>query len=67
MNRQYRNEPLQNLPYEAVEGLQLRAIDLELNHELEYPGQPIRHVFLSGRGVGSMKTTFRDGSQVGAA
>ncbi len=64
MNKPYRNKLLQNLPLEAIERLQLRRQDLELNHELEFPGKPIQHVFFIEQGVGSMTNTFQDGSQV---
>ena len=64
MNKQYRNKLLQNLPPDAVGRLGLRPLALDLNHELEFPGKPIRHVFFIEQGVGSMTNTFQDGSQV---
>ena len=64
MNEQYRNKLLQNLPPDVVERLEIRKLTLEVSHELEFPGQPIRHVFFIEQGVGSMTNTFQDGSQV---
>lgn len=64
MNQQYRNTLLRHLPPDSIGRLQLRKLDLELNRELEFPGQPIHHVFFIEQGVGSMTNTFEDGSQV---
>lgn len=64
MNEQYRNKLLRHLPSDAVGRLQIRKVNLEVNRELEFPGQPIHHLFFIEQGVGSMTDTFQDGSQV---
>jgi len=42
----------------------LRPVVFEIEHELEFPGHPIEHLFFVEEGVASMTTTFQDGSQV---
>jgi CRP-like cAMP-binding protein len=42
----------------------LRPVAFEIEHELEFPGQPIEHLFFVEEGMASMTTTFQDGSQV---
>jgi CRP-like cAMP-binding protein len=60
----YRNKLLQNLSPEIIQRLSLKRVDLELGREIEYPGSAIRHVFFIEDGLGSMTSTFQDGSQV---
>lgn len=60
----YRNKILQHLAPAVIERLNLKRIDLELEHEMEYTGSHINRIFFIGDGVGSMTSTFQDGSQV---
>ncbi|HEX3663413.1 MAG TPA: Crp/Fnr family transcriptional regulator [Acidobacteriaceae bacterium] len=62
----YRNLILQHLDAEAIEGLRLRSTPLELRQTLEAPGGRIDNIFFIEEGIGSMTTTFEDGSQVEA-
>ena len=61
---QYKNKLLQNLDAETIGRLRLKPIRLEVGHEIEAPGSTIDHLFFVEEGVGSMTTTFKDGSQV---
>jgi CRP-like cAMP-binding protein len=60
----FRNTLLQRLDDESVARLGLSAVTFELGHEIEFPGQPIAHVFFVEEGMASMTNTFEDGSQV---
>lgn len=60
----FRNKLLQHLNAETIARLELRPVELERSREIEYPGQPIEHLFFLETGIGSMTTTFQDGSQV---
>jgi CRP-like cAMP-binding protein len=60
----FKNTVLKHLDADAIDRLHLRPINFELKHELEFPGNPIDHVFFVEEGVASMTTTFDDGSQV---
>ena len=60
----FRNRLLQSLDAASVERLALRPVKLELRHEIEFPGSTIDHIYFIEEGVGSMTTTFKDGSQV---
>jgi CRP-like cAMP-binding protein len=62
----YRNVILQHLDAEAIERLRLRSVILELKQALEAPGGRIDNIFFIEEGIGSMTTTFEDGSQVEA-
>jgi CRP-like cAMP-binding protein len=63
-NRIFRNSILKTLDREVVARLCLRRVVFEMEHELEFPGQPIEHLFFVEEGMASMTTTFQDGSQV---
>jgi len=63
-NITFKNSILKNLDAEAVARLHLRPVVLELQHEIEFPGNPIDHLLFVEEGMASMTTTFRDGSQV---
>jgi CRP-like cAMP-binding protein len=63
-NRIFRNSILKTLDREVVARLCLRPVVLEVEHELEFPGQPIAHLFFVEEGMASMTTTFQDGTQV---
>jgi CRP-like cAMP-binding protein len=63
-NRIFRNSILKTLDRQVVARLCLRPVVLEVEHELEFPGQPIAHLFFVEEGMASMTTTFQDGTQV---
>ena len=63
----YTNTLLQHFSSAVIERLCLRRVDLELRHEMEYPGSTIDNLFFIEQGVGSMTVTLQDGSQVEAA
>ncbi len=58
------NVVLKALDAESIRRLALRKVNFELNHEIEFPGEPIEHLFFVEEGMASMTTTFKDGSQV---
>jgi CRP-like cAMP-binding protein len=60
----YKNSLLRTLDEEVVARLRLEPVDFEVGHELEFPGNPIDHLFFVEEGMASMTTTFEDGSQV---
>lgn len=63
----YKNTLLKSLDEEVIKRLSLRPVKFELMHEIEFPGDPIRNLFFVEEGIGSMTTTFLDGSQVEVA
>lgn len=62
--RLYKNKVLQGLEPEVIRRLHLHKVKLEVLHEIEYPGSSIENLIFLESGIGSMTTTFRDGSQV---
>ncbi len=60
----FRNKILQHLDAEIISRLELRPVKLERNREIETPGNHINNLFFLETGIGSMTTTFQDGSQV---
>jgi CRP-like cAMP-binding protein len=60
----FRNSILRNLDSQTIQRLSLRPVTFEIEHELEFPGNPIEHLFFVEEGMASMTTTFNDGSQV---
>ncbi len=64
---EYRNEILRRLHADVVGRLELRAVELPVLREIEFPGKSIDHVFFLEDGVASMTTTFQDGSEVEVA
>jgi CRP-like cAMP-binding protein len=60
----FKNTLLKNLDAEIIERLSLRPVKFELRHQIEYPGNPIEHLFFVEEGMASMTATFNDGSQV---
>jgi CRP-like cAMP-binding protein len=60
----FKNTVLKAVDAETITRLALRKVKFELNHEIEFPGEPIEHLFFVEEGMASMTTTFRDGSQV---
>ncbi len=61
---QFRNTILQNLDPEIIARLHLKPIELPLLYELEAPGKSIDHIFFLEEGIGSMTTSFENGTQV---
>jgi CRP-like cAMP-binding protein len=55
---------LRNLDIEDIQRLCLHPVTFELLHEIEFPGNPIEHLFFVEEGMASMTATFGDGSQV---
>ncbi|MGI4827303.1 MAG: Crp/Fnr family transcriptional regulator [Janthinobacterium lividum] len=64
MPKPFNNKVLKNLSPEAIERLQLHKVELKVNHEIEFPGKAIDSLHFIESGIGSMTTTFEDGSQV---
>lgn len=60
----FKNKLLRNLAPDTVQRLSLKVVNLEVGREMEYPGSSIDHLFFIESGIGSMTTTFGDGSQV---
>ena len=60
----FKNTLLHHLDDETIGRLQLSAVQLPLLHELEVPGETIRHIFFIEEGIASMTTCFVNGSQV---
>jgi CRP-like cAMP-binding protein len=63
----FRNLILCHLDARTIERLELQPVTLPLNREIEFPGQPIDHLFFLEEGMASMTTTFLDGFQVEVA
>ena len=62
--RTFKNTILSHLDSEIIERLSLQTVTFELRHEIEYPGNPITHLYFVEEGMASMTATFNDGSQV---
>lgn len=60
----FNNTLLNALDPQVIGRLRLAPITFELKHELEYPHQPITHLYFVESGMASMTSTFEDGSQV---
>jgi CRP-like cAMP-binding protein len=60
----FKNSLLKALSTDVIQRLGLRPIQFELMHEIEYPGNPIEHLYFVEEGMASMTTTFGDGAQV---
>ena len=60
----YRNTVLRHLSAESVARLQLTHMELPLRKPLERSERDIGHIFFIESGVGSMTSTFQDGSEV---
>ena len=60
----YKNSVLNVLDPETIKRLRLRRVKFELNHEIEFPGELIEHIFFVEEGMASMTVTFQDGFQV---
>src|ERR1700674_4134174 len=60
----FKNSLLRNLDLQDVQRLCLRPVTFEILHEIEFPGNPINHLYFVEEGMASMTATFGDGSQV---
>jgi CRP-like cAMP-binding protein len=60
----FRNSVLKALDSDVVKRLNLQPVTFKLEQEIEFPGNPIHHLFFLEEGMASMTTTFKDGSQV---
>ena len=60
----FKNALLNALGPDVTARLHLRPVTLELEHEMEYPGNLINYLYFIEDGMASMTTTFRDGGQV---
>ncbi len=64
--RTFNNNLLHALSPESIARLDLRPVEFELNHEIEWPGAPITRLSFVETGMASLTVTFDDGSQVEA-
>ena len=62
--QRFENTLLRRLDEATLDRLHLRAVDFELGHELEFPGNKIANLFFVETGMASITNTFQDGSQV---
>jgi|HubBroStandDraft_5_1064220.scaffolds.fasta_scaffold23578_3 CRP-like cAMP-binding protein len=60
----FKNTLLKSLDKQTILRLGLNPVKFELNHEMEYPHRPIKHLYFLESGMASMTATFQDGSQV---
>jgi len=60
----FKNTLLKALDVETIARLRLRPVTFELEHEIEFPGNSIEHLYFVEVGMASMTTTFTNGSQV---
>ena len=64
--RTFHNTLLQALSSEILQRLDLRPVEFELNHEIEWPGSSIERLTFIEMGMASLTVSFDDGSQVEA-
>jgi CRP-like cAMP-binding protein len=55
---------LRSLSRDSIQRLDVKPVALELGHVLEHPGRRIEQILFIEEGIGSMTTSFSDGSQV---
>jgi CRP-like cAMP-binding protein len=63
-SRNFKNSVLKSLDEDIIARLCLHPVSFELEHEIEFPGSSIDHLFFLEEGMASMTATFADGSQV---
>jgi CRP-like cAMP-binding protein len=63
-DRAFRNSLLKNLAPEIIDRLRLRRVTFEVGHDIEFPGEPVKHLFFVEEGMASQTVTLLDGSQV---
>jgi len=59
----FKNTILRHLPASVIENLHLTPVPLPVGRSLEAIGGAIRNLYFVEEGVGSMTTTFKDGSE----
>ena len=64
--RTFHNTVLRALSPEILDRLDLRPVEFELNHEIEWPGCSIERLTFVEMGMASLTVTFGDGSQIEA-
>ena len=62
--RTYRNTILRHLPAETIARLKLHPVNLPLKMPLERAEEGIQNIFFIESGVGSMTSTFNDGTEL---
>lgn len=62
--RTFKNSILKALDPETIGRLVLEPVSFETEHEIEFPGHTIRHLYFVEEGMASMTTTFSNGTQV---
>src|SRR5450631_25069 len=60
----FKNALLSALSAEVIARLHLHSVMFELQHEIEFPGSAIEHLFFVEEGMASMTTTFKSGDQI---
>lgn len=60
----YKNAVLRALDPETIVRLALQPVSFAVEHEIEFPGDPIRHLYFVEEGMASITTTFSNGAQV---
>jgi CRP-like cAMP-binding protein len=63
-NKAFKNSLLKNLGSEIVDRLRLRRVKFQVGHEIEFPGDPVSHLYFVEEGMASQTVTLLDGSQV---
>jgi len=62
--RTFKNILLKTLDPESIHRLRLQPVTFQTEHEIEFPGETIRHIYFVEEGMASMTTTFLNGAQV---
>jgi len=60
----FNNGLLHRFNASIIRRLDLQPVDLPVNRQIEFPGNPIDHLFFIEEGIASMTATFKDGFQV---
>jgi len=60
----YANTLLQSFDPELIDRLHLKSVACKVGHEIESPGNPVKHLFFLEAGMASMTTTFKNGMDV---
>jgi len=63
-NGDFKNRLLHRFNADIIRRLDLQPVELPVNREIEFPGNPIDHLFFIEEGIASMTATFHDGFQV---
>jgi CRP-like cAMP-binding protein len=60
----YENSLLRAMGPAIISRLHLKPVTFELEHEIEFPGKTITHMYFVEEGMASMTVTHKDGAQV---